>query len=106
MPRQQAKRCPRCGFYLNKVGAEDLKKEYPRSFEPWTHEEYLNLARLVQDEGMGILDLTKELGRAPTAVKAKMDLLGLKLNEGNDLATKRFDDVPEVDDTEKTTYVK
>ena len=109
-------KCPRCGYNIRNFGVprkEDHQEEWSRAFETWTRDEYLTLARMYQDEDAAVLTIAVELERPPNAIVKRIKDLGLyrpepKLPkpEPEPEVKGKFDEVPEVDDTEKNTYVK
>ena len=72
--------CPRCKYKIktdNKFQAE-IKGDYPNAFKPWKPEHDMRLGELFA-LGTPILSICKELGRQPSAIKRRVELLGLEV---------------------------
>ncbi|SRR6266700_74286 len=71
-------RCPNCGHRFTPYG--DLKRnaqgEYPRAFEHWTREENEKVRALIL-ERKTVLEISAALGRQPSAVNKRVEMLGL-----------------------------
>jgi hypothetical protein len=57
--------------------AKLMRESYPRAFSPWTQQDDEKLAELMA-RGTAMLMICKELQRQPTAIKRRMELLGMK----------------------------
>lgn len=68
--------CPRCKYKIpqNRQFTEKIKEEYPNAFAPWTVAEDQKLLDLV-DAGTPLVGICGALGRQPTAVKRRVELL-------------------------------
>jgi hypothetical protein len=69
MPRLgSVSRCPRCGFKLpqDKEFTQKIRDEHPNAFHDLTK------------AGASIIEMCQKLGRQPSAIKRRMDLLNLK----------------------------
>jgi hypothetical protein len=80
----QAIRCPRCGWrFRAKVPAGSVKEQlaeegYPNAFKVWGAEEDQQLAKM-QEEGAAVLMMARALGRPPTAIRRRLEILGLSV---------------------------
>jgi ATP-dependent DNA helicase RecQ len=61
-------------FVVNDHLAE-IRKTYPRAYEPWTDSEEQEL-RWLHADGLGIADLSARLGRQPGAIQSRLNRLG------------------------------
>jgi hypothetical protein len=72
--------CPRCGWILNnmtKDKAAQIKTSYGKAFAPWSPEDDKRLQELVE-AGKNNLEMSQQLARQPSAIKRRIELLGLK----------------------------
>jgi hypothetical protein len=73
-------KCPKCGFDLKYTGVlKELRSEHPRAFQVWTTEEQKKLVELVRAR-LDLLAISAALGRHPTSIRKRMEVLGLVLN--------------------------
>lgn len=73
-----AMKCPNCGFDLKFAGvAKKLQQSHPKAFQLWSTEEEDRLDALVQ-AGKNVLEISRALGRHPTSVQKRIQLLGLQ----------------------------
>jgi hypothetical protein len=71
-------RCPRCGWKLSdKNFAKEVRESYPRAFSPWKPEEDKKLEELVA-KGVRITEMAAALGRQPSAVQRRIDVLKIR----------------------------
>lgn len=87
-------KCPRCGWKLggvSKTDAKMIKENYPNAFSPWTPEQDLILAELVQS-GAELFEMCKRLGRQPSAIQKRIELYNFKLKS---LSTAQKDYLPD-----------
>jgi hypothetical protein len=61
---------------LKTLDLHEIRKESPRAFTPWTHQEDQRLTEESQ-RGASIGELAKAFGRKPGAIRARLKLLGL-----------------------------
>lgn len=75
-------RCPRCGYKLpqDKHFTNQIREEFPNAFQPWKMAEDVMLHDLTQ-EGHSLIEISRKLGRQPTAIKRRMDLLQLTIQK-------------------------
>lgn len=59
---------------------EDVRKEYPNAFQPWTREDEELLAALFND-GKTVKELSKSFQRNEGGIKARLEKLGLEIKE-------------------------
>lgn len=59
---------------------EDMRKEHPNAFQPWTKEDEELLAALFSD-GKTVKELSKSFQRNEGGIKARLAKLGLEINE-------------------------
>ncbi len=72
-------KCPRCGYRLQQSSefTNKIKKEYPNAFLPWKAKEDIQLRELVE-KGADMLTIAEAIGRQPTAIKRRIELMGFK----------------------------
>src|SRR5262245_3854852 len=72
--------CPRCRYKIRQDThfTEKIKEEYPNAFAPWTVSEDQKLMDAV-DAGTPLLNICNALGRQPTAVKRRIELLNFNV---------------------------
>lgn len=58
------------------VDHSETQKEYPKSYERWSRKDDLALLQLCE-EGASLVHMAGELGRGPTAIKRRIENLGL-----------------------------
>jgi hypothetical protein len=72
------RKCPNCGFDMTYAGvARKLQQSHPRAFQIWTPQEEDKLVEL-NKLGKDILTISRELGRHPTSIRKRIDVLGLQ----------------------------
>ena len=70
-------------FFLTPEQYADLKGRYAKFNEPWTADEAEELRQMAQDgvsrdaDGVARAEMSAQLGRSPTAIKLKLQSLGL-----------------------------
>lgn len=70
-------RCPRCGYVINtltKEKAKQIRDSYPKAFSPWTPEDDQKLIEMAENT-RSIGEISKILGRQPSAIQKRLDLL-------------------------------
>ena len=77
-------RCLKCGGTLALVDHGEVQQEYPKSYERWTREEDKLLAGMCE-EGKGLLEMVNALDRAPTAVKRRIETLGMVVRKRKEI---------------------
>jgi len=70
-------KCPRCGYRLNMQPREEVRKDYPNAFLPWTPTEDRTLADMV-GAGASRLAITEALHRQLGSILRRMEKLGLE----------------------------
>lgn len=76
-------RCPRCGYQhafptLDSKKVQDIRREYPNAFSPWTKEQDARLTELVQKKE-AVSVIAGDLGRQPSAILKRIQVLGLDI---------------------------
>lgn len=73
-------KCPRCGYKMKyqKDFRDQVKGQYEKAFQPWSPEDDQQLAKAVQS-GEQLLTLVQAFKRQPSAIKRRVELLGLEL---------------------------
>lgn len=78
---QEPVKCPRCKLVFSpqrQEGMEQIKQEYPNVFKPWSREADAMLYQLFMTERKDILAIAAALGRPPSAINRRIELLRLQ----------------------------
>jgi len=69
-------RCPKCNFNLDTLARrqKEAQQVYPKAFTTWTPDDDRKLRELAE-EGAALDVLSKALGRQPSAIKKRLELL-------------------------------